>query len=84
MDVLSYSDTRANLKGVMDRVVEDRQPIIITRQKAEAVVMVSLADWNAMEETLHLLSSARNAARLREAIAELDAGKGVERELVEP
>ncbi|MDP2260481.1 MAG: type II toxin-antitoxin system prevent-host-death family antitoxin [Caulobacter sp.] len=84
MDVLSYSDTRANLKGVMDRVVEDRQPIVITRQKAEAVVMVSLADWNAMEETLHLLSSAKNAARLREAIAELDAGKGVERELVEP
>jgi antitoxin YefM len=84
MDVLSYSDTRANLKEVMDRVVEDRQPIVITRQKAEAVVMVSLADWNAMEETLHLLSNARNAARLREAIAELDSGKGVERELIEP
>ena len=44
MDVLTYSDTRANLKDVMDRVVEDRAPVIITRQKAEAVVMVSLAD----------------------------------------
>lgn len=84
MDVLSYSDTRANLKEVMDRVVEDRKPVIVTRQKAEAVVMVSLADWNAMEETLHLLSSPANAARLREAIAELDAGGGTERELIEP
>jgi len=84
MDVLTYSDTRANLKDVMDRVVEDRAPVIITRQKAEAVVMVSLADWNAMEETLHLLSTPLNAERLREAVRELDAGGGTERELIEP
>jgi antitoxin YefM len=74
MDVLSYSDTRAKLKEVMDRVVDDHTPIVITRQKAEAVVMVSLADWNAMEETVYLLSNPTNAARLREAIRELDAG----------
>ncbi len=79
MDVLSYSDTRANLKQVMDRVVEDKTPVVVTRQKGEAVVMVSLADWNAMEETLHLLSSAANAERLRAAVAQLDAGKGTER-----
>ena len=84
MDVLSYSDTRANLKQVMDRVVEDRAPVVVTRQKAESVVMVSLADWNAMEETVHLLSSPENAARLREAINELDAAGGVERDLIEP
>ena len=83
MNVLSYSDTRANLKEVMDRVVQDRAPVVITRQKAEAVVMVSLADWNAMEETLHLLSTPANAERLRSAIAELDAGKGTERALIE-
>jgi antitoxin YefM len=84
MDVLSYSETRARLKEVMDRVVEDRSPVVITRQKAEAVVMVSLADWNAMEETLHLLSSPANAERLREAIRQLDEGRGKERELIEP
>ncbi len=83
MDVRSFSDTRANLKDVMERVVRDRRPVVITRQKAEAVVMVSLADWNAMEETVHLLSSPRNAERLREAIAELNAGDGAEHELVE-
>jgi antitoxin YefM len=81
MDVLSYSDARANLKAVMDRVVADKAPVVITRQKAEAVVMVSLADWNAMEETLHLLGPPANAEGLRSAIAELDAGEGVEREL---
>jgi antitoxin YefM len=84
MDVLSYSETRARLKEVMDRVVEDRSPVVITRQKAEAVVMVSLAGWNAMEETLHLLSSPTNAQRLREAIRQLDEGGGNERELIEP
>jgi antitoxin YefM len=84
MDVLTYTDTRAKLKEVMDRVVDDPRPVVITRQKAEAVVMVSLADWNAMEETVRLLSSPRNAERLREAIAELDAGGGAEHDLVEP
>lgn len=84
MDVITYSDTRANLKAVMERVVADRSPVVVTRQKAEAVVMVSLADWNAMEETLHLLSSPLNAERLRAAISQLEAGEGTERELIEP
>ena len=65
MDVVTYSDARQNLKDVMDRVVEDRTQVVITRQKAEAVVVVSLSDWNAMEETMHLLSTPRNAERLR-------------------
>lgn len=84
MDVLTYSDARANLKGVMDRVVSDRTHVVVTRQKAEAVVMVSLEDWNTMEETMHLLSNPKNADRLRESVRELDEGKGVERELVIP
>ena len=83
MDVLTYSDTRARLKDVMDGVVEDRTPVVVTRKRGEAVVMVSLADWNAMEETLHLMSSPNNARRLAEAIEQLDAGHGVERELIE-
>lgn len=84
MDVLTYSDTRANLKEVMDRVVADRAPVVVTRKRGESVVMVSLADWNAMEETLHLMSSPANAQRLRESIGELDPGEGSERELIEP
>jgi antitoxin YefM len=84
MDVVSYSDARANLKNVMDRVVQDRTHIVVTRQKAEAVVMVSLSEWNAMEATTHLLASPENAARLRRSIEQMESGKGRERELVKP
>jgi antitoxin YefM len=84
MDVLSFSDLRANLKKVMDRVIGDRTHVVITRQRAEAVVMVSLADWNAMQETMHLLSTPANAWRLRDSVRQLDAGRGTERALVQP
>lgn len=84
MDVLTYSDLRANLKAVMDRVVGDRTHVVVTRQRAEAVVMVSLGDWNAMQETMHLLSTPNNAAHLRASIRELEEGKGVVRELIHP
>lgn len=84
MDVLTYSDTRANLKAVMDRVVEDHAPVVVARQNGKPVVMMSLEDWHSIEETLYLLSSPRNAARLTEAIKELDAGRGIERDLIEP
>jgi antitoxin YefM len=84
MDVVTYSEARANLKGVMDRVVDDHTQVVVTRQKAQPVVMVSLAEWNAMEETMHLLSTPANAERLRGSIAALDAGKGRERDLIQP
>jgi len=84
MNVLTYSDARANLKDVMDRVVQDRTQVVVTRQKAEAVVLVSLEDWNAIEETMHLLSTPKNAERLRSSIRQLDEAKGIEHELVEP
>ncbi len=84
MQVETFSYTRSRLKAIMDRVVADHVPVKITRQKAEGVVMVSESDWAAIEETLHLLSSPRNAQRLLGAIAQLDAGQGSERELVDP
>ena len=83
MNVVTFTDTRANLKDVMERVVADHAPVVISRQQAEAVVMVSLADWNAIEETMHLVSSPANAARLMESLAEMDAGAAVERGLIE-
>lgn len=84
MDVLTYSDIRARLKDVMDGVVDDHAPVVVTRKRGEAAVMVSLADWNAMEETLHLLSRSAKARRLAEAIGELDVCGGVVGALLEP
>ena len=83
MDIVNYTDARQNLKGVMDRVVADMTEMVVTRQNGEAVVMVSLAEWNSINETLHLLSSPKNAERLLTAIRELEEGAGTEHELVE-
>lgn len=69
---------------MIDRVVADRAPVVISRQKAESVVMVSLSDWNAMEETMHLLSTQANRSRLLAAVEQLDGGKGAARDLIAP
>ncbi|MGN6520947.1 MAG: type II toxin-antitoxin system Phd/YefM family antitoxin [Dokdonella sp.] len=81
MDAITYSAARANLADTMDRVCEDHEPIIITRSGQQAVVMISLDDFNAMEETAYLLRVPKNAKRLLESIAALERGKGKERKL---
>jgi antitoxin YefM len=83
MDIINYTEARQNLKGVMDRVVAAMTEIVVARQNGEAVVMVSLAQWNSINETLHLFSSPNNAARLLTAIRELEDGAGTEHELIE-
>jgi antitoxin YefM len=84
MLVETFTNARNNLKAVLDRVVADHAPVKISRQRGEGVVIISESDWESIEETLYLLSSPRNAARLAESIAELDAGRGQVRELIEP
>ncbi len=84
MEILSTSEVRANIKAVMDRVVADKAPIGIARPRGEGVVMVSQSEWDSIEETLYLLASPKNAARLLEAIHGLEAGGGEEHELIEP
>lgn len=84
MDVVTYSHARNALKSVLDRVADDAAEVVVTRQSGGAVVMVSLESWNAIQETLYLLSTPNNASRLRGSIAELDAGTGEERDLVDP
>jgi antitoxin YefM len=81
MDVVTYSEARKNFKAVMNRVVDDCDFTVITRQGAEPVVMLSLSEWNSIQETAHLLSSPKNAERLASAIAQLNAGQGREIDL---
>ncbi len=80
MDVLSYTRVRQNLKRVMDAVCQKKTPIIVSRRNASSVVVMSLDEYNAMEETLHLLRSSRNALRLLRSIANAKSGKLVRRE----
>jgi len=74
MQIVSYSEARANLKTLMDRVVDDHEPTAITRQRGKPVIMVALEDWNGMRETNYLLSSPNNAKRLLDAVDELNEG----------
>ena len=84
MRTVNFSEARSNLKEVLDRVVDDADVTIITRRDAGDVVVMSLDTWNSWRETEYLLASPANARWLRESIAQLDAGKGVERELIDP
>jgi antitoxin YefM len=84
MRTTSYTELRKNLASTLDRVNDDREPVIITREGGKpSAVLMSLEEFASYEETLHLLRSPTNAARLQEAIAELEAGGGTERKLIE-
>jgi antitoxin YefM len=84
MSHVSYTELRTNLAKYMDEVCDRRAPLHITRQNARTVVMVSEEEYEGMVETLHLLRSPKNAERLRRSIKAAEAGKLVERKLVEP
>jgi antitoxin YefM len=84
MRTTSYSELRKNLASALDKVVEDREPVIITRDRGKpAAVLMSLEEFTSWEETLHLLRSPANAARLKESIDAFEQGEGKERTLVE-
>jgi len=83
MATITYSEARSKLAETMEKVCDDHAPIIITRKNSRSVVMISLDDFEALEETSYLLRSPRNARRLLEAIAELESGGGTKRELIE-
>lgn len=82
MKTLSYSAIRNNLAKAIDEVVEDHAPILITRQKGAAAVLVSLEDFESWQETAYLLRSPANAAHLRRGIAQVKAGKTRRRKLL--
>ena len=81
MNTNTYTTVRANLASAMDKVCTDHEPLIITRNGERSVVMLSLEDFKALEETAYLLRTPANAKRLLAAAAQLNAGKGVERKL---
>ncbi|MBS0461466.1 MAG: type II toxin-antitoxin system Phd/YefM family antitoxin [Proteobacteria bacterium] len=84
MRTVNFSDARSNLKAVLDTVVDDCDVTLIKRRDAQDVVMMSLATWNRWKESEYLLANPANARRLLNSIADLDAGRGQQRELIEP
>ena len=81
MQVLSFSQARAGLKQAMDDVCRDHEPVVITRQRGEPVVILSLDDYNSMAETMYLLGTEKNASRLRSSIAKHKAARASFKEL---
>ena len=84
MPHVSYSELRNNLASCMEKVCDDRAPLVVTRQNARSVVIMSEQDYEGLMETVHLLNSPANAARLLRSIKDADRGKLKKREIVEP
>ena len=83
MKAITYTAARQNLAQTMEKVCKDHAPVIVTRKTTNSVVIMSLEDYEALEETAYLLRSPKNARRLIESIARLEEGQGSERELLD-
>lgn len=81
MKAISYTAARERLAATMDEVCEDHDPVIITRNRDQAVVMISLEDYESLQETAYLLRSPANARRLLESIRDLEEGRGIAHEI---
>lgn len=84
MKVISFSELRANMAKHFYRVEQDHDELIVTQQNREPMVVMSLADFESWKETMYLLANPANAKMLRESIAELDSGKAIEHQLIDP
>lgn len=81
MNTMTYSEARSQLAMTIKKVCRDHAPVTITRKREDTVVMMSLADYESLNETCYLLRSPANARRLLKSIEQLAAGKGKERKL---
>ena len=84
MGHVNFTEFRANMAAHMDKLEQDRDQLVVTRQGHEPLIVMPLSEWEGLQATLHLLSNPANAERLLASIKELDAGKGEERDLVDP
>jgi len=83
MNTINFSLFRSELAKSLDKVNENHQPLLVTRQKSKPVVVISLEDFKAYEETAYLMASPKNAERLNKAINEIEAGQSLKHELIE-
>ena len=83
MNAITYTDLRQNMKTYMDKIIQDHDPLIITRKNNENLVLLSVAEYNSLIETNYLLSNEANAEHLKKSIAQYKSGKISKRELYE-
>ena len=83
MNAITYTDLRQNLNTYMDKVIDDNDSIIITRENRDNVVLISYNEYSSLLETNYLLSTEANAEHLKKSIAQHRSGKIKTRELYE-
>jgi antitoxin YefM len=83
MEAITYTAARQNLAKTIEKVCKDHAPVIVTRKTSDSVVIMSLEDYEALEETTYLLRSPKNTRRLIESIVQLENDNGTERQLIE-
>ncbi|MDE1564819.1 type II toxin-antitoxin system prevent-host-death family antitoxin [Actinotignum sanguinis] len=83
MKTMTYSDSLKNYADVLQSVVDDCEPVIITRSGQEPAVILSLDEYTSLRETVYLMRSPRNARRLLDAMEQIEAGGGTEHPLSE-
>jgi antitoxin YefM len=84
MNVINFSDLRKNMKEVMEGVCDRHEPTIITRQKGNPLILMSLADYNALEETAYLMRNPNNYKHILESIGEVKEEKITRHDLIAP
>lgn len=83
MQFLTYTDARSNLKSVLDKVNDDADIAVITRREGPAAVVMGQQHYDSLMETLYLLSSPANAARLMQSVDQLRRGQTTQRDLID-
>jgi antitoxin YefM len=83
MQIINFSIAKINLSDTLDKVVKNSEPVVVTRENKEPVVILSLSDYKALEETIYLMQSINNAKRLNRSIKQLENGLGKQKELIE-
>lgn len=81
MNAITYTAARENLASTIDKVCNDRDPVIITRKRNQSVVLISLEDYESLEETAYLLRSPANAKRLIASIEAAENGSVLSKKL---
>jgi antitoxin YefM len=82
MIAANYTEFRKELKDYLDSVELNNETLIIKRGSGKGTVLISLEEYNSIMETLHLLSSKKNARRLYESIEQMKSGKTVQKDLI--
>jgi antitoxin YefM len=83
MNAVTLIQAKENLELLIEQVISNVEPTVISTDAGQSIVLLSLDEFNAWQETLYLLSNPANAEHLRQSMAEAKMGKTLERELVE-